>query len=209
MVAENQIEFKTDPLHPECGVAESLGEVRGSVPGRPRNIQRIPSENRSRPRCYSSFLQGSIGAIRHARQSRSGTQLTSEGRYTGACRVLWLGCPDCPIVAVLKSDKQSVRVCGDFRMMVNPVSKFEQVPHTEGGGLIRNTQEGEDVQKAGSKPSLPPVAFGPKVEGVHGYQYSARPLPVHSVALWSLFGSESSKGWWRLCSKAFLESLCT
>ena len=29
-----------------------------------------------------------------------------------------------PIVPVLKSDKSSVRICGDFRMTVNPVSKF-------------------------------------------------------------------------------------
>ena len=28
-----------------------------------------------------------------------------------------------PIVPVLKSDKSSVRICGDFRMTVNPVSK--------------------------------------------------------------------------------------
>ena len=29
-----------------------------------------------------------------------------------------------PIVAVVKNNRKSVRVCDDFRMMVNPVSKL-------------------------------------------------------------------------------------
>ena len=33
-----------------------------------------------------------------------------------------------PIVAVLKSDKKSVRICGDFRMKVNPISKLNCYP---------------------------------------------------------------------------------
>ena len=33
-----------------------------------------------------------------------------------------------PIVAVLKSDRKSVRVCGDFRMTVNPISKLNRYP---------------------------------------------------------------------------------
>ena len=33
-----------------------------------------------------------------------------------------------PIVPVLKSDKQSVRICGDFRLTVNPVSKLDNYP---------------------------------------------------------------------------------
>ena len=33
-----------------------------------------------------------------------------------------------PIVPVLKSDKSSVRICGDFRLTVNPVSKLDRYP---------------------------------------------------------------------------------
>ena len=33
-----------------------------------------------------------------------------------------------PIVPVLKSDKTSVRICGDFRVTVNPVSKLDTYP---------------------------------------------------------------------------------
>ena len=33
-----------------------------------------------------------------------------------------------PIVPVLKSDKQNVRICGDFRLTVNPISKLDRYP---------------------------------------------------------------------------------
>ena len=33
-----------------------------------------------------------------------------------------------PTVTVLKPDKKSVRLCGDFRMMVNPVAKLDHYP---------------------------------------------------------------------------------
>ena len=33
-----------------------------------------------------------------------------------------------PLVAVLKHDKKSVRICGDFRITVNPVSKLDRYP---------------------------------------------------------------------------------
>ena len=33
-----------------------------------------------------------------------------------------------PIFPVFKSDQKTVRVCGDFRLRVNPVSKLDQYP---------------------------------------------------------------------------------
>ena len=33
-----------------------------------------------------------------------------------------------PIVAVLKRDKQSVRICGDIKQTVNPVAKLDRYP---------------------------------------------------------------------------------
>jgi len=36
----------------------------------------------------------------------------------------WAG----PIVPLIKSDKNSVRVCGDFRVTINPVSKLNRYP---------------------------------------------------------------------------------
>lgn len=61
-----------------------------------------------------------------------------------------------PIVAVLKPDKKTVRICGDFRSTVNPVSKLNTYPIR--GGLICYIAEGEDLYQVGSQPSLPTVA---------------------------------------------------
>ena len=33
-----------------------------------------------------------------------------------------------PIVPVIKSDKRSVRICGDFRVTVSPISKLNHYP---------------------------------------------------------------------------------
>ena len=35
---------------------------------------------------------------------------------------------DAPIVPVLKSDKSSVQICGDFKVTVNPVVKLDKYP---------------------------------------------------------------------------------
>ena len=33
-----------------------------------------------------------------------------------------------PVVAALKSDKKTIRLCGDFRMTVNPVARLDRYP---------------------------------------------------------------------------------
>ena len=47
-----------------------------------------------------------------------------------------------PIVAALKSDKKSVRVCGDFRMTVNPVSKLNKYPIPKVEDLFTTLERG-------------------------------------------------------------------
>ena len=38
-----------------------------------------------------------------------------------------------PIIAVMKSDRKSMRICGDFQMTINPVFKLNRylIPKTE------------------------------------------------------------------------------
>ncbi len=52
-----------------------------------------------------------------------------------------------PIVAVLKSDQTSVRICGDFRMTVNPVSKLHRYPLPTVDNLFTTLAEGKIFTK--------------------------------------------------------------
>ena len=52
-----------------------------------------------------------------------------------------------PIVPVVKSDKQSVRICGDFRLTVNPVSKLDNYPIPKVENLFTKLQGGKSFTK--------------------------------------------------------------
>ena len=52
-----------------------------------------------------------------------------------------------PIVAVLKSDRKSVRVCGDFQMTVNPVSKLNHYPIPKVEDLFATLERGKTFTK--------------------------------------------------------------
>ena len=52
-----------------------------------------------------------------------------------------------PIVPVLKSDKESVRVCGDFRMIVNPISKLDWYPIPKIEDLFATLECGKEFTK--------------------------------------------------------------
>ena len=52
-----------------------------------------------------------------------------------------------PIVAVVKSDQKSVRVCGDFRMTVNPVSKLNRYPIPKVEDLFVTLERGKTFTK--------------------------------------------------------------
>ena len=52
-----------------------------------------------------------------------------------------------PIVPVWKSDKLSVRICGDFRLTVNPVSKLDNYPIPKVEDLFTKLQGGKSFTK--------------------------------------------------------------
>ena len=52
-----------------------------------------------------------------------------------------------PIVAVLKPDKQSVRICGDFKQTVNPVSKLDRYPILKVEDLFAKLSRGKRYTK--------------------------------------------------------------
>ena len=52
-----------------------------------------------------------------------------------------------PIVAVLKQDKQTVQICGDFKQTVNPVSKLDKYPIPKVEDLFAKLAKGKRYTK--------------------------------------------------------------
>lgn len=52
-----------------------------------------------------------------------------------------------PIVAVLKADKTNVRICGDFRLTVNPISKLNRYPIPKMTDLFTKLSKGKFSSK--------------------------------------------------------------
>ena len=52
-----------------------------------------------------------------------------------------------PIVAVLKSDRKTVQICGDFKQSINPVSKLDQYPIPKVEGLFARLAGGRSFTK--------------------------------------------------------------
>ena len=52
-----------------------------------------------------------------------------------------------PIVSVLKADKESVRICGDFKQTINPVSKLDRYPIPKVEDLFAKLSGGKTFTK--------------------------------------------------------------
>ena len=69
-------------------------------------------------------------------------RLVSEGTLEPIDHSEWAA----PIVPVLKSDRQTVRICGDFRT-VNPISQLNRYPIPKVEDLFATLQKGKEVQQ--------------------------------------------------------------
>ena len=71
------------------------------------------------------------------------TRLQEEGTLEPVEMAEWAA----PIVPVLKSDKMKVRICGDFRVTVNPVSKLDSYPIPKVEDLLAVLDKGKTYTK--------------------------------------------------------------
>ena len=93
-----------------------------------------------------------------------------------------------PIVAVLKSDRKSAQVCGDFRMTVNPVSKLHRYPLPKVDDLFATLSEGKvftkiDLIQAYQQLKLNPQSQKYLVINTHKglFKYTRLPFGVSSA----------------------------
>jgi len=92
-----------------------------------------------------------------------------------------------PVVAVLKRNRKSVRLCGDFRMTVNPVAKLHRHPIPRVDDLFATLQGGKkftklDLSQAYQQLPLHPDSRKYVVINTHEglYQYTRLPYGISS-----------------------------
>ena len=93
-----------------------------------------------------------------------------------------------PVVAVLKSDRKSIRLCGDFRMTVNPVAKLHRHPIPRVEDLFATLQGGKkftklDLSQAYQQLSLHPDSRKYVVINTHKglFRYTRLPYGISSA----------------------------
>ena len=93
-----------------------------------------------------------------------------------------------PIVPVLKRDKSSVRICGDFRLTVNPVSKLDKYPIPKIEDLFNQLEKGKyytklDLSQAYQQISLEEHSKKYVVINTHKglFQYTRLPFGISSA----------------------------
>ena len=73
-----------------------------------------------------------------------------------------------PIVPVLKPDKSSVRICGDFKVTVNKASKLDRYPIRRVEVLFASLAGGQTFTKLDFESSLPADSSGGTVPSICG-----------------------------------------
>ncbi len=92
-------------------------------------------------------------------------RLVAEGTLEQVTNSKWAT----PLVAVLKSDKKSVRLCGDFKVTMNRVAKLDRYPVPKVEGLFATLSRGKLFTKLDLRQAYQQL---PLEEEVHGHKYN-------------------------------------
>lgn len=95
-----------------------------------------------------------------------------------------------PIVPVLKRDKASVRICGDFKQTVNPVSRLDNypIPHVE--DLFASLVGGKVFSKLDLKQAyIHATSGGGGIKAICCDQHPKGVVLIHSATLWHFFST--------------------
>ena len=85
----------------------------------------------------------SVPYFYHEKVNKELDKLVEEGTLEPVQHSDWAS----PIIAVLKPDKQSVRICGDFKQTVNSVSKLDRYPIPKIEDLFAKLSKGKRYTK--------------------------------------------------------------
>ena len=93
-----------------------------------------------------------------------------------------------PIVVILKKDKSSVRICGDFSVMVNPVSKLDRYPIPKPEDLFAKLANGKQFSTLNLSHTYQQIPLDPEsrkyvVVNTHKglFQYTRLPFGISSA----------------------------
>ena len=95
------------------------------------------------------------------------------------------------IVPVLKSDGQSVRICGDFRLTINQASRLDRYPIPRIEDLFTCLSGGKSLYEIGPQAGIPTSATDKEVAEVCGGKYPSWPLSLQPAPIWSVLSTRS------------------
>ena len=112
-----------------------------------------------------------------------------------------------PLIAVLKADKKSVRLCGDFKVTVNPVAKLDRYPVPKVEDLFATLSGGKLFTKLDLRHAYQQLLLDDEskkyvvvntTKGLFQYTDYLTEYPqllVSSRERWSTFSKESPRSW--------------
>ena len=93
-----------------------------------------------------------------------------------------------PIVALLKSDGK-VRICGDFRVSVNPALKVDEYPIPKVEDLLATLAGGKSFTKLDFNQAYTQLALDKECKGANSDQYTQRVVLLYKVAFLGVLGT--------------------